>query len=84
MTHRFVIGRDHPVLFRHLQAHFTDVPTVSVTLDRRRGDRRRRTTTVTVERRGGERRAMPEPCWAKLGFVVASETAQRPSARVSV
>ena len=43
MTHHFVIGRDHPVLFRHLRAHFADVSTVRVTLDLRRTDGRRRT-----------------------------------------
>jgi hypothetical protein len=71
MTHRFVIGRDHPVLFRHMRAHFADVSTVSVTLDRRRADRRRRTAKVANERRRGERRATPASSWTSLGFVLS-------------
>ena len=76
MTHRFVVSREQPVLFRHLRAHFADVPAISVTLDRRHGDRRRRRVAVAVERRRGDRRAVPPRSWTRLGFAVVPSPMQ--------
>jgi hypothetical protein len=79
VTHRFVVSREQPVLFRHLRAHFAEMPAVSVTLDRRHGDRRRRRVAVAVERRRWDRRAVPPRSWARLGFVVVPSPIQSAS-----
>jgi hypothetical protein len=80
MIHTFVVHRDHPDLFRHLRAHFANVLTVRVMLDRRYSDRRRRHGPVTAERRHGERRTVPARTWISLGFVVVPSPIQRVSA----
>jgi hypothetical protein len=54
----YIVSRAHPWLYRHLVERFQDDPDVSVILDRRMTERRRRPTNggFPGERRNAERR----------------------------
>ena len=56
----FVVSKSRPDLADYLERHFSDEEDVLVTLDRRRGERRRRLTNTDSERRHGHRRWRPE------------------------
>ena len=51
-----VVPRTAPALFAYLKGKFAEDPTISVIMDRRRGERRRRNDTPASERRRGDRR----------------------------
>jgi hypothetical protein len=62
VRHLFIVSRDHPWLFAHLQERFGDDPNVDVILDRRVGDRRAAPLTVEPahdRRRRDRRREIP-------------------------
>jgi hypothetical protein len=68
-----IVRRDEPQLFEYLQKHFEE-PEVSVLMDRRYGERRRRQDGEGPERRRQDRRATPvqeDPLW-KFGFRVVA------------
>ena len=51
-----IVPRSAPALFAYLKDKFAADPTISVIMDRRIGERRRRTDAPAVERRGRDRR----------------------------
>ena len=51
-----IVPRSAPALFAYLKDKFADDPTISVIMDRRIGERRRRKDATTIERRGRDRR----------------------------
>ena len=51
-----IVPRTAPALFAYLKGKFADDPTISVIMDRRSGERRRRKDTPSTERRRGDRR----------------------------
>jgi len=51
-----IVPRTAPALFAYLKEKFAADPTISVMMDRRSGDRRRRSDTPVTERRRGDRR----------------------------
>ena len=54
-----IVARSQPDLWRYLTDNFSGDEKVEVVLDRRRGERRRRTQPHEPERRQGERRRQP-------------------------
>lgn len=56
----FVVSKTRPELRDYLLQHFLDEEDVLVTLDRRRGERRRARTEPRTERRQAHRRWRPE------------------------
>jgi hypothetical protein len=56
----FVVSKTRPELREYLVHHFSDEMDVLVTLDRRRGERRRAHTDTGTERRQAHRRWRPE------------------------
>ena len=73
MAFLVVVKRDEPALFNYLQQHFQE-PEVTVVMDRRHGERRRRREPERADdRRGQDRRAgspNDDPLW-RYGFRVA-------------
>jgi hypothetical protein len=73
MAFLVVVRRDEPALFSYLQQHFQE-PEVTVVLDRRHGERRRRQEPRPAQdRRHQDRRASAagdDPLW-RYGFRVA-------------
>jgi hypothetical protein len=62
LRHVFIVSRDHPWLFAHLQERFGGDPNVEVILDRRVGDRRAGPSTAEPTwdlRRRDRRREIP-------------------------
>lgn len=55
--HLFLVARHQPQLLRYLQQEFAAEPEVTVMVDRREGDRRKRADARPMDRRRGERRA---------------------------
>ena len=51
-----IVPRTAPALFAYLKDKFADDATISVIMDRRIGERRRRSDAPTMERRQGDRR----------------------------
>ena len=51
-----MVPRTAPALFAYLKGKFAEDPTISVIMDRRSGERRRRKDTPAPERRRGDRR----------------------------
>jgi hypothetical protein len=51
-----IVPRTAPALFAYLKGKFAEDPTISVIMDRRSGERRRRTDAPATERRRGDRR----------------------------
>jgi len=51
-----IVPRTAPALFAYLKDKFAEDPTISVIMDRRTGERRRRSDAPTTERRRGDRR----------------------------
>ena len=60
LRYLFVVSKSRPDLADYLVRHFSDEEDVLVTIDRRRGERRRRLTDTDSERRHGHRRWRPE------------------------
>lgn len=58
--HLFIVSRDNPDFYNYLTERFSGDAKVCVILDRRLGERRRRTESVAVERRRADRRQRPE------------------------
>ena len=56
----FVVSKKRPELREYLLEHFSDEHEVEVTIDRRRGERRREYLDPGSERRRGHRRWRPE------------------------
>jgi chromosome segregation ATPase len=56
----FVVARRDPELYGYLRARFADDVGISVVLDRRVENRRRRALPAAAERRRGDRRMRPE------------------------
>lgn len=56
----FVVSKSRPDLADYLMRHFSDEEDVLVTIDRRRGERRRGRDDTDPERRRGHRRWRPE------------------------
>ena len=54
--HFIVVARDREALYHHFKESFAGNATITVTLDRRRADRRTAATHAPVERRRGDRR----------------------------
>jgi len=81
MPYIFVVDRDQPGLFEYMRDHFAEVPEIRVMLDRRRGDRRRK-TVGRADRRRGDRRGVPADTWTTLGFVTVLPSADVTSERV--
>jgi len=54
-----IVARDQGDLYDCLQHAYGDSETITVLLDRRQGERRRRVQPVRGERRQGERRSLP-------------------------
>jgi len=54
-----IIGRDQPGLYEKLKAAFAGESNAQVILDRRRGERRGQSDSLTVERRRRDRRTRP-------------------------
>ena len=62
VRHLFIVSRDHPWLFAHLQERFVDDPNVEVILDRRVVDRRAARSTLERDhdlRKRDRRREIP-------------------------
>ncbi len=51
-----IVPRTAPALFAYLKDKFAEDPTISVIMDRRTGERRRRSDAPATERRRGDRR----------------------------
>ncbi len=51
-----IVPRTAPALFAYLKDKFAEDPTISVIMDRRTGERRRRSDAPAMERRRGDRR----------------------------
>jgi len=51
-----IVPRTAPALFAYLKDKFADDATISVIMDRRIGERRRRSDAPAMERRSGDRR----------------------------
>ena len=67
----FIVARDESALYAYLKEHFAGRPDVEVVLDRRLGERRRRSEPSPAERRTGGRRVRSvEGDLSALGFAV--------------
>jgi hypothetical protein len=55
-----IVPRTAPALFAYLKEKFADDPTISVIVDRRSGERRRRKDAPATERRRSDRRRADE------------------------
>jgi hypothetical protein len=51
-----IVPRTAPALFAYLKDKFAEDPTISVIMDRRTGERRRRGDAPSIERRRSDRR----------------------------
>lgn len=68
VRHVYVVPRDRTELFEQLSKEFSNDPEVEVILDRRVGDRRRSQSAPSVERRRGERRRRDDPWTVHLSL----------------
>jgi hypothetical protein len=70
----FILASDEKDLYEYLTRHFSGRADVSVILDRRRADRRRRSDPQRQNRRKGNRRAEStiETDLKSMGFAVVS------------
>ncbi|MBI2526067.1 MAG: hypothetical protein HYV93_08810 [Candidatus Rokubacteria bacterium] len=76
----FVVSKDKPELCEYLSSHFADETDVLVTLDRRRGERRRGDGPADLDRRQSHRRWRPdndETLTALGAFLVPVDGANR-------
>lgn len=67
-----IVARDQEALFDYLLRDFADDPDVTVVLDRRAAERRRRLDACAADRRQAERRrhAPIDPQLAMVGFAI--------------
>lgn len=76
VRHVFVVSREQRGLYEFLRAEFAQQPDVSVILDRRYGERRRRSAPRAEERRRGDRRTRKLEQLHAWGYAIVHQAAE--------
>ena len=79
----FIVRCDQWDLYDYLRRRYTDVPEMTVILDRRLRERRVEGLFIARDRRRVERRMAPAASWEALGYIILAIPHAPPSLRAS-